>query len=276
MAISILHADIGKTILWSLFVVGPPVALVTGPFLARRVSPHVPLELAGLGATAVARPSAPRSPSFAVSLFTIMLPVLLMLVATAGSLIWKEELYPAGTWQASMRMWTAFIGNANVAMLIAVLVSFVTFGRACGLHGKQILKFSEDCLAPASGVMLVIAAGGGFSKVLNASGVGDALAALGSSMHLSPLLLGWLIAGMMRVGCRLRHRLGHHRREHHAAHRQRRSPHQQGTPRPRHGRRFARPFARERRRLLAGEGIFRQWTSRKRSRRGPSWKPASP
>jgi len=199
MAISILHADIGKTILWSLLVVGPPVALVTGPFLARRVTPYVPLELSGLGASAIAKPSAPHAPSFAVSLFTIMLPVLLMLVSTAGSLLWKEELFPAGTWQASARTWTAFIGNANVAMLIAVLVSFWTFGRACGLNGKQILKFSEDCLAPASGVMLVIAAGGGFSKVLNASGVGDALAALGSSMHLSPLLLGWLIAGMMRV-----------------------------------------------------------------------------
>ena len=84
-------------------------------------------------------------------------------------------------------------------MLIAVLVSFLTFGRACGLDGKQILKFSEDCLAPASGVMLVIAAGGGFSRVLNASGVGEALADVGRSLHMSPLLLGWLIAGMMRV-----------------------------------------------------------------------------
>jgi GntP family gluconate:H+ symporter len=84
-------------------------------------------------------------------------------------------------------------------MLIAVLVSFWTFGRACGLNGHQILRFSEDCLAPAAGVMLVIAAGGGFSKVLNASGVGEALANLGSSMHMSPLLLGWVIAGMMRI-----------------------------------------------------------------------------
>jgi len=78
-------------------------------------------------------------------------------------------------------------------------VRFWTFGRACGLTGHQILRFSEDCLAPAAGVMLVIAAGGGFSEVLNASGVGGALAAVGKSMHMSPLLLGWLIAGMMRV-----------------------------------------------------------------------------
>jgi GntP family gluconate:H+ symporter len=57
-AISILGANVGKTIAWSLLVVGPPVALVTGPFLARWVTPRVPVELAGLGATASVKPSA--------------------------------------------------------------------------------------------------------------------------------------------------------------------------------------------------------------------------
>lgn len=198
-AIAVLGADVGKTIAWSLLVVGPPVALVTGPFLARKVSPHVPVSLAGLGATASSQPTAPNRPGFGISLFTILLPVVLMLVSTGGELLWPEKQFPAGTWEAGMRTWTAFVGNPNVAMLIAVLVSFWTFGRACGLNGHQILRFSEDCLAPAAGVMLVIAAGGGFSKVLNASGVGEALASLGSSMHMSPLLLGWVIAGMMRI-----------------------------------------------------------------------------
>jgi GntP family gluconate:H+ symporter len=198
-AINILHADIGKTILWSLLVVGPPVALVTGPFLARWVTPRVPVELGGLGITASAKPKAPRTPSFGISLFTILLPVLLMLVKTAGELPWLEHAFPTGTTAATLRTWADFIGNPTVAMLIAVLVSFWTFGWGCGLTGHQILRFSEDCLAPAAGVMLVIAAGGGFSMVLNASGVGEALAVLGKSMHMSPLLLGWLIAGMLRV-----------------------------------------------------------------------------
>jgi GntP family gluconate:H+ symporter len=48
-------------------------------------------------------------------------------------------------------------------------------------------------------VLLVIAAGGGFSAVLNGSGVGQALADVGQNLHMSPLLLGWMIAGMLRV-----------------------------------------------------------------------------
>ena len=198
-AITTLHADIGKTILWSLFVVGPPVAIVTGPLLARWVTPGVIPTHVGMGESASAKPSAPHAPGFAVSLFTILLPVLLMLLGTAAGLLWPPDHFPAGTWQAEARSWADFIGNPTVAMLLAVLVSFWTFGRACGLNSHQILRFSEDCLAPAAGVLLVIAAGGGFSMVLNASGVGEALATVGKSMHMSPLLLGWLIAGMLRV-----------------------------------------------------------------------------
>ena len=176
-----------------------PVAIVTGPLLARWVTPRVPLGLAGLGESSNAKPSAPRAPGFAISLFTILLPVLLMLVGTVADLAWPDKQFAASTWQGGLRTWANFIGTPTVAMLIAVLVSFWTFGRACGLNSHQILRFSEDCLAPAAGVLLVIAAGGGFSKVLGASGVGDALANVGRNLHMSPLLLGWLIAGMLRV-----------------------------------------------------------------------------
>ncbi len=231
-AINILGADVGKTIAWSLLVVGPPVALITGPFLARWATPRVPVELGGLGASATAQPSAPHAPSFGISLFTVLLPVLLMLVSTAADMALPspadaEKL--AQTFQAQqmaaatpapnpspapaisesdvlraqrlapLRTWAGFIGNPTVAMLIAVLVSFWTFGTRCGLKAGSISKFAEMSLAPAAGVLLVIAAGGGFSKILNVSGVGDALASVGSSLHMSPLLLGWLIAAMMRV-----------------------------------------------------------------------------
>lgn len=190
-AIALLKADVGKTIAWSVFVVGPPVALLMGPMVGRWVTPRVPLELGGLGATAAAEPSAPCRPGFGVSLFTMLLPVLLMLIATVADL-----RLPAGD---PFRSWAGFIGSPAVAMLVAVLVSFWTFGWNCGLRGDQILKFSEQCLGPIASVLLVIAAGGGFSRVLIESGIGGALADAGESSKISPLLLGWLLAGAMRV-----------------------------------------------------------------------------
>jgi GntP family gluconate:H+ symporter len=206
-AVNTIGADVGKTIAWSVFVVGPPVALLTGPFLARWVTPRVPVEIGGLGAIASTLPSAPRRPGFMVAIFTMLLPVLLMLLATVADVKWPvkdfpagpTENFPVGTIEGQVRTWVDFFGNPTVAMLVAVLVSFWTFGQRCGLNANRILKFADECLAPTAAVLLVIAAGGGFSKVLNASGIADALAAQGKGLHLSPLLLAWLVAGMLRV-----------------------------------------------------------------------------
>ena len=189
-AIALIQADTGKTILYSLLV-GAPTALITGPLLARWVAPRVPVKMGGLLAEISGRPSAPHPPGFGVSVFTMLLPVLLMLLGTAA-----KVALPAGS---GVRLWAEFIGAPTVAMLLAVLVSFYTFGVACGLTRAQILKFSDSCFAPVAGLLLLIGAGGGFSMVLNGSGVGAAIGAWGKTLPISPLLLGWCIAGLLRI-----------------------------------------------------------------------------
>lgn len=189
-AIAVIGADTGKTILWSL-VLGLPVALVTGPFLARWVAPRVPVEIGGLGAQASGGGSAPRKPSFAASMFTMLLPVVLMLLASAADLFLEKENI--------VRQWANLIGSPAVAMLIAVLVAFYTFGRNVGLTSDRILKFTEDCVGPAAAIFLVVGAGGGFSSVLNASGVGEAIKTQMATVDVSLLLLGWIIAGVLRI-----------------------------------------------------------------------------
>jgi GntP family gluconate:H+ symporter len=205
-AIGLLHADTGKTILWSLLF-GLPTALVTGPLLARWVAPRVPVEIGGLGALAVTEAEnragvadTRKRPGFAVALLTMLMPVLLMLVATVADVTLPPE--------SPIRQWADFIGAPTVAMLISVLVAFYTFGYCCGFNGKQVLKFTEDCVAPAAAIFLVVGAGGGFSRVLNDSGVGKAIADLAArgmgngnlqSASMVVLFVGWLIAGMLRI-----------------------------------------------------------------------------
>jgi len=189
-AIVTLKANTGMTILWSV-ILGLPVALVTGPLLARWVTPRVPVEIGGLGAQASGGGSAPRRPSFGLSIFTMLLPVLLMLVSTLADV----TLAPADP----LRQWADLIGAPSVAMLLAVLFAFWSFGRNVGLKGHQILKFSEECVGPAASIFLVVGAGGGFSMVLRASGVGDAIAGFAAQAPVSPLFLGWVIAGLLRI-----------------------------------------------------------------------------
>jgi len=92
-----------------------------------------------------------------------------------------------------------FVGHPIVALLLALLFSFWSLGRARRFTREQILKFCNDCLAPTATILLVIGAGGGFNQVLIQSGVGRAVAGLAADSQASPLLLAWIVAALIRV-----------------------------------------------------------------------------
>jgi GntP family gluconate:H+ symporter len=190
-AIGVLEADVGKTILYAL-AVGIPTAVLTGPLLAFRLARGLPAAPSGpVAAQFTERPARNGAlPGFAITVFTVLLPIVLMLVATA-----VDVIAPASRARAVID----FIGDPIVALLIAAVFSFYSLGFARGFRRAEILKFSEDCLAPLATTLLIIGAGGGFSRVLAASGVGDSVAALAAQAHLPPLVLGWLIAALIRI-----------------------------------------------------------------------------
>ena len=190
VAIEKLGADVGKTILYSILI-GLPCAIVAGPIFGAWISRRIPLMNASAAECLTAPTSRTNPPSFRLTLFTILLPVALMLVSTIGNLTW-----PTGH---RMRAWADFVGSPMVSLLIAVLVSMYTFGFARGFSAAPILKFMEACLAPVASILLVVGAGGGFSKVLDASGTGAAIASIARDLNASPLILAWLVAALIRV-----------------------------------------------------------------------------
>jgi GntP family gluconate:H+ symporter len=190
VAIGTLHADVGKTILFSI-AIGLPVAILAGPLFGRFIASRVRLSQLNLAERLAPAVTRSQRPGFALTLFTILLPVLLMLLATLAEL-GLDRAHP-------LRSWAALLGSPLVALLLAVLFSFYSFGFGAGFKRQEILKFMEDCLGPAAGIMLVVGAGGGFSKVLEHSGAADAIASMVKGLNLSPLLLGWLVAALIRM-----------------------------------------------------------------------------
>ena len=189
-AITVLKADPGRTILYSLLI-GLPTAIVGGPLFGKFISRHVQVLPGGIAAQLTQKSERTRLPGFAITVFTILFPVLLMMAASAADLLWDKQ-NPA-------RAWLDFIGNPTLAMLLAVLFAFYSFGAAIGFGRETILKFSNDCLAPVAMVLLVVGAGGGFSKTLEYCGVGVAITEAVVGSRFSPLLLGWLIACLLRL-----------------------------------------------------------------------------
>ena len=109
---------------------------------------------------------------------------------------WADVLATPGT-QANE--WLRFLGNSVVALLLATLLSFVTLGLMRGFNREQILKFSQECLAPTAAITLLVGAGGGLNGILVKTGVAAEITALSQRFELSPLLMGWTVAALMRI-----------------------------------------------------------------------------
>ena len=187
-AIGLLKADVGKTIGWSILL-GLPLLALSGPLFTRFIQNRV----------IAASPQMPTGEAKAhkvtagsgLTLSIILLPVVMMLFGSFATLAVPET----SIWRKVLSL----IGHPIFAMLTGVIYALFTVRRACGFDRPQLLKFSDDCLGPVASVLLVIGAGGGFSRVLIESGVGDAVKALASNWHLPPLLFGWILAALIRI-----------------------------------------------------------------------------
>jgi len=195
LAVVAYHADVGRSIAYALLV-GFPTAALAGPIFGTWIAPRITLPTdnpvaaqfiggkGGMGGTEV-------MPSFGISIFTVLMPVILMLCASAADVLLGTE--------RTLRALLDFVGGPIVALLLALLFSFWSLGYRQHFTRDQILKFANDCLAPTATILLVIGAGGGFNRVLIESGVGKAIADVALGSHASPLLLAWTVAALIRV-----------------------------------------------------------------------------
>ncbi len=188
-AIERLGADPGRTLLYAL-VVGFPVAILAGPVFGRLISSRFQIDAGPMAVQLSGTSPAARSPSLGVTVVTMLLPVLLMLAAALA-----QGVLPDGPLRAGL----TFAGTPLMAMLVSTVAALFSFGLACGFDRITLLRFAEESLMPVASVLLVVGAGGGFGRVLHAAGVDAAIAQAMSGLRLSPLVLGWLIACLLRV-----------------------------------------------------------------------------
>jgi GntP family gluconate:H+ symporter len=198
LAVVAYNADVGRTILYGLLV-GLPTAALAGPIFAAWVAPRIVLppdnpmarQLEGSSDSSDVSEAGQHTPGFGISMFTVLIPVILMLLASAADLM----LDSASTLRSALH----YVGNPILALLLALLFSFWSLARPRHFTREQLMKFCNDCLAPTATILLVIGAGGGFNQVLVQSGVGRAIANMAVGSHASPLLLAWGVAALIRV-----------------------------------------------------------------------------
>ncbi|HWC82308.1 MAG TPA: gluconate:H+ symporter [Pseudonocardiaceae bacterium] len=191
VAISALHADLGITLGLGL-IIAIPTVIIAGPLFgklaARWVQAEPPEHL--IPERAEGDEDA-RRPKFAITVATVLLPVVLMLAKAIADLTLPKS--------NGARTVLDGVGTPLVALLIAVVVAMFTLGRAAGLDRTRIAKSVTDSLPPIAGIMLIVGAGGGFKQVLVDAGLGKVITELASGATFSALLLGWVIAVALRL-----------------------------------------------------------------------------
>jgi GntP family gluconate:H+ symporter len=191
LAVAAYNADMGHTIFYAMLV-GIPTAILAGPLYAKLIAPHIQLKPDNpIAAQFIDDTPKTNLPSFGLTVATILLPVVLMLVGS-----WADVFSAP---KSAMNTVLHLIGGADIALLIAVVVSFVTLGKMRGFSRETILKFSNDCLAPTATITLLIGAGGGFGRILQDSGTSQAIIDVAMHAHISILFLAWLVAALVRL-----------------------------------------------------------------------------
>ncbi|MEU1902559.1 GntT/GntP/DsdX family permease [Streptomyces hygroscopicus] len=190
-AIDAVHADLGITLALGVLI-AVPTAIIAGPVFSRvadrwvRVTPPD-----GLVPT---RPSEEleRRPGFGVTVATVLLPVVLMLIKALVDIVVDDP-------ENHVQRVADVIGAPLIALLAAVIVGMFTLGRAAGFTRDRISSTVEHSLAPIAGMLLIVAAGGGFKQTLIDIGVGKMIMDISESWNVSALLLAWLIAVAIRL-----------------------------------------------------------------------------
>ncbi|RKT56177.1 GntP family permease [Saccharothrix australiensis] len=189
VAVNALDADLGITLgLGVLFAV--PTVAIAGPLFARYAARWVDVPAPDLFEGSE-RDEAKARPSFAVTLATVLLPVVLMMGKALADIVAAKG--------NPVRSAFDFLGTPVIALLIAVIVAMITLGRGARMSGRDIAKSVEQGLPPIAGILLIVSAGGGFKQTLIDTGIGKLIAGWVSGSGLSVLLLAWLVAVLIRL-----------------------------------------------------------------------------
>jgi GntP family gluconate:H+ symporter len=228
VAIEALGADLGRTLLFGLIVSIPCVILagpVFGTWISKRIDLPIPATVEG-GPAGGARPAdddggpgpshvgadlsdpvegeqraavatssgtatSLRQPRLVATIVTVLLPVGLMLLRAIGELVLDEG--------NRLRSILDVAGTPVVALMAGVILAMFTLGVAVGYDRERISGILGGSLPGIAGILLIVAAGGGFKQVLVDAGVGDLVGRAAEDLSINTLVLGWLVA----VGIRL-------------------------------------------------------------------------
>ncbi|MDC0874496.1 gluconate:H+ symporter [Flavobacteriaceae bacterium] len=187
-ALSVMfEADLGKTLIYGV-IVAIPAILISGPLLTRFIPKVEAKPLKEFMASKVFEEE--ELPSLSNSLITALLPVILIGFSTIVTSFIAVDHFLYST--------IKFIGNPVIALLLTVLIGIYTLGIARGNSMEGIMKIFGTAVSGITMVLLIISGAGALKQILIDSGVSNYIGSLLELTSMSPLIIAWLIATLIR------------------------------------------------------------------------------
>lgn len=216
IGITTLDANLGITMGLGILIAIPTI-IVAGPLFARLAARWVDLpvpdlfesdhrddaeEHAGAADTRqtsleAEKPATKRAhtPSFAITILAIMVPVVLMLGKALVDIFVTSDDAKSGVLYKAVE----FVGTPLIALLITVLISFFLLGGPARMNRQELADSVSSSLPPIAGIILIVGAGGGFKQSLVDTGIGTVIADFVTGSNISPILIAWFVAVLIRL-----------------------------------------------------------------------------
>lgn len=180
-------ADLGEVILWG-FVLSIPTIIVAGPVFASALKK---IEAKPLKIFMTKDAGEEVLPGIGISIFCALLPiVLLMLETVTASLVHGDS---------AIYQIILFFSQPLTAMLVSTIVILWLLELRPGKKLSDVMKLMEEAISGIAMILLIIGGAGALKQVFVEAGLVDFLAQALKSVHISPILLCWGVAALIRV-----------------------------------------------------------------------------
>jgi len=184
----IYKADVSLTLLYGLLIAIPTVILAGWLFgkAFKNYHTELPQDMIAIKPIPIE-----ETPSFFISIFTALLPVLLMTLAAVAKLNLSPESHAYQVF--------SFLGDSVMALLITLLVAIYALGIRTNKSMKTLSESMSNSVKAVAMIILIIAGGGAFKQVLIDSNISAYIVETFQHTNISPLVLAWSIAAALRI-----------------------------------------------------------------------------
>ena len=179
-------ANMGLTLFYGM-IVAIPAIIIGGPIFSKTLK-HI--DAKPLTAFRTKEMPSEELPGRWVSLFTALLPVILLALAS-----FLPILLPVGSAIAPV---ISFLGNPSIVMMIVLVIATWLLGLARGKNMSAIMILYGEAIKDIAMILLIIAGSGALKEILVQTGVSLEIAKYLEGVAVEPLILGWLIAALIR------------------------------------------------------------------------------